>query len=229
MNKVSWLLITASAFTGVMLSQTPLSAQQINPNAKEKVKFYTAPRQIQIIDDRPIIRDFREAPAQARPINLPPGPVGTASGFGGGGAGALGPDGGTLPSGGMPLSGGSDPGYRSDPAQANSVPLDKADFGHRPSNIPAGGIRPKGPLPGGFSTGVHAQLKPFEKTAPIAQGAGPARGMSRPASHAASRGPEAASYGGGYGGDSSAGNAYGSGGSSTAVKGVLLNRLKGSR
>ncbi len=65
MNKVSWLLITASAFTGAMLSQMPLCAQQtdVNPNAKEKVKFYNAPRQMQISDERPIIRDFREAPS----------------------------------------------------------------------------------------------------------------------------------------------------------------------
>ncbi len=62
----------------------PASAQQqqpqphgprINTKSLEKATFYNAPREIQIIDDRPVVRDFREAPTQDQGIELPPGPM----------------------------------------------------------------------------------------------------------------------------------------------------------
>jgi hypothetical protein len=36
--------------------------------------WYSAPREMQIIDERPAVRDFREAPTPPKPIALPPGP-----------------------------------------------------------------------------------------------------------------------------------------------------------
>jgi hypothetical protein len=38
--------------------------------------FYQAPREMQIIDDRPVIRDFREAPVMPEQVQLPPAPAG---------------------------------------------------------------------------------------------------------------------------------------------------------
>lgn len=197
-------------------------AQSVNQKARQKASWYNAPHEIQIIDERPVIRDFREAPSAPQMIQLPPGPQGFGGPGGGGGGGAMGDGGGgdTLPAGGMPIGGGpGDPGYRM-PAMPGG-PLDRAGFTARPSNIPAGGIRPKGVLPNGQTTGVHGSLMtPTAHQAAPAAGAG-ARSAMAPARQMAA---PAASYGnytqptGGY-------NAGGSG-ANTAVRGVLLNRLK---
>jgi hypothetical protein len=200
---------------------TPAHAQTINSKAKEKVRWYNAPREVQIIDDRPIVKDFREAPSAPSSIQLPPGPQG-AAGFGGGGAGALGGDGGdTLPAGGMPIGGGG-PGYRTDPG-SGPVALPKADFGHQPSNIPARGMGPKGPLPGGFTTGIHGKVAPWNAAPPqtVSQAV---RGRS---SAMPQRPVQTASYsapGGGYG--PSVGTASGAGGATTNVSARLLKKVK---
>lgn len=46
-----------------------------------QAKFFMAPRRLQIIDERPIIRDFREAPNGAFGIELPPPPFGFGSAY----------------------------------------------------------------------------------------------------------------------------------------------------
>lgn len=199
-------------------------AQQVNSKARQKASWYNAPREIQIIDERPVVRDFREAPGQADMIQLPPGPQGFGGPGGGGGAGAMGDGGGgepVLPAGGMPIGNGGGPGYRNAPQ--SGIPLDKVGFTRSPSNIPAGGIKPKGVLPNGQTTGVHGSLMtPIAKQAVPGSGAGNRAAMGMPARQAAAA--PAASYGN-YtspsGGSSSSGM-----GSSTAVRGVLLNRLK---
>ncbi len=199
------------------------NAQSISTKARQKASWYNAPREVQIIDERPVVRDFREAPAAPQSIQLPPGPQGFGGPGGGGGGGAMGDGGGgdVLPAGGMPIGGGmGDPGYRNAPM--SGLPLEKSGFNRTPSNIPAGGIRPKGVLPSGQTTGVHGSLMtPTAHQVGPGAGAGPRSGMAAPARAST----PAASYGGNYtqptGGYSGSGS-----GANTNVKGVLLNRLK---
>ena len=66
----------------------PANAQKVHKKHLEKARWHNAPRQFQIIDDRPIIKDFREAPAQAEHITMPPPPRGFHGGGRGGGSGA---------------------------------------------------------------------------------------------------------------------------------------------
>ena len=221
MNKAALLALTIGMFAAAAIA--PADAQTINPKAKEKVRWFTAPREIQIIDDRPIVKDFREAPSAASQLQLPPGPQG-ASGVGGGGAGALGgDDGGTIPAGGMPMGGGNQPAYRTGD-NSNPVALPKSGFSG-PSNIPARGMGPKGPLPGGYSSNQLAgKIKPWTPTSP--QMAGPARGGGNGGGRPVANTP-AATYnpGGGYG--PSVGSSSGSGGgASTSVSAKLLRKIK---
>lgn len=223
--KIKISLVAITLMTGVMCTASAANAQTANVKAKDKVHWYNAPREFQIIDDRPIIKDFREAPSGPQQIQLPPAPQGFG-GVGGGGGGAMGDDGGSMPAGGMPMQG-SMPGgpYRTDgPMTGNSIPLPKVGgFGGQGSNIPSRGMGPKGPLPGGFSSGIHGKIMPWAKPqAAAGNGGGRPNGMARPSASGMANVPSAASYGGGYG----SGAATGSGGSSTqtAVHGYLLNR-----
>lgn len=211
----------AGAFT---IASMPASAQgfQIHKNKLDKATFYKSPRQIQILDERPQIRDFREAPAQQEMISLPPGPTGALGGHGGGGAGALGdgPGGGSAP---IQLGGPGSLPYRT-PDQG-SLPLPKSGF-NGPSNIPAGGLGPRNALPSGHTTNRLMGKMMTPKKAP-GEGAGPARGM-RPtiARTNGNSAPAVKSYSGGYGnGD---GNAFGGSSSRTEslVRGSLLKKGK---
>jgi hypothetical protein len=66
---------------------TPAKAESIKVTAKEKVNWYSASRQLQIIDDRPMVRDFRSLPQQEQTIELPNQPM--AAAVGGQGAGSM--------------------------------------------------------------------------------------------------------------------------------------------
>jgi hypothetical protein len=220
------LLACSLGVLAVAALAAPADAQTINPKARQKTTWYNAPREIQIIDERPVIKDFREAPAAAQGIQLPPGPQ-AGGGFGGGGGGALGDDGGgTIPAGGIPIGGApGQQGYRNE-TPGGPLGLPKADFGHRPSNIPAGGLGPKGPLPGGYTTNrLAGQLKPWSP----GQGVNPnvGRPMGRQAAAPTQYAAPAATYnpGGGYG-PSVGGGSYGGGGSSTSVSARLLKKVK---
>lgn len=197
-------------------------AQSVDTKVRQKASWYNSPREIQIIDERPVVRDFREAPAAPQQIQLPPGPQGFGGAGGGGGGGAMGDGGGgaVLPAGGMPIGGGAgDPGYRGAPM--SGLPLEHSGFG-RHTNIPAAGMGPKVALPSGQTTGVHGSLMtPTAHTAGPAAGAGQ-RGAMAPARAAAA---PAATYGGNY---TQAPSGYGAGGSGATanVQGRLLNRLK---
>lgn len=221
MSKLGLLACTLGVLA--VVAAAPADAQTINAKAKQKATWYNAPREIQIIDERPVIKDFREAPAAGQQIQLPPGP-GAGGGYGGGGGGALGgDDGGVIPAGGMPIGGGGgSPGYRTDGPGAG---LPKADFGHAQTNIPARGLGPRGPLPGGYSTNrLAGKMMPWQP----GQGVNPnvGRSMSRAAAPAQAVAP-AATYnpGGGYG-PSVGGGSYGGGGSSTSVSARLLKKIK---
>jgi hypothetical protein len=220
MNKLALLALSTGLLATVAV---PAYAQgTVNTKARQKATFYNAPREIQIIDERPMVRDFREAPQRSQSIELPPGP-GEHRGMYGGGGGALPDEGGVIPSGGIPIGGNGDPGYRT-PVETGPVGLDKADLNHRPSNIPAAGLGPKGPLPGGFTTGVHGRVS--APNYPQGLSAGPAQsGARRPMAQAAP-GPQVSSYspGGGYG--NSVGTGSSKGGATSNVRGVLLNKLK---
>lgn len=227
MNK----LLAVALGIGVMIPMTAGSAQAqqnqsvINPKARQKTTWFNAPREIQIIDERPVVRDFREAPQTAAPIQLPPGP-GAHPGAYGGGAGALGDDGGaTIPGGGMPIGGPADRGYRTpDEINPNSVPLEKTGFNRMPSNIPAGGLGPKGPLPAGFTTGIHGKVAPPNYAA--ARMANPLAGRRSPAQTAAAPRPvPLMQYNPGQGYGQGVGTSSGNGGANTSVSGKLMNRL----
>lgn len=144
-----------------LVAAAPAQAQQsqIKTNAIQKSNFFQAPRRIQIIDERPIISDFREGPQAVGSIQLPPPPAGFGGAGGGQGGGAL-PNGGggmATPVAQLPAGPGMLP-YRTpfDPQGA----LPKVGFG-RFSNIPARGMGPRTALPNGVSTGVHAQMAPL--------------------------------------------------------------------
>lgn len=70
--KLNMTVALAAGLTAVALAQ-PASAQKVNSKHLEKANWHNAPRQFQIIDDRPIIKDFREAPQASQQIDLPDG------------------------------------------------------------------------------------------------------------------------------------------------------------
>jgi hypothetical protein len=200
-----------------LASVAPSYAQQkIDQKSLSKATWHESPREIQILDERPVIRDFREAPAAAQQIELPPGPQGSGGGYGGNGGGALGGGPPSLPAGGMQLGNGSGPGYRSAPQAA----LPKSGFGG-PSNIPARGMAPAGTLPG-VTKGVLGNI--MAKPKGNGAGAGPAGGIAPPRgrSNGNSNGPAVASYGG-YGTGSGTGTGAASSTESN-VRGTLLKR-----
>lgn len=186
---------------------------KIRTDMVEKSRWHNAPKQYQIIDDRPSIRDFREAPTQPQYVDLPPGPQ-ASGGYGGQGSGAMpagGGPGAMMPAGGMQL-GGPNQGFRSAPQGLPGIMnLPKSGFGG-PSNIPAGGFRPKG-LQNGSSTNLMGKLFTPPKAGPRAGAMPSAGGANYPVRQAApasySGGYGASTGGGGGGGMSSSGNVYG--------------------
>ncbi len=208
-----------------LMATAPAQAQQsqVNQKAKQKADFYNAPRRIQIVDERPIISDFREAPQAPQMIQLPPPPQGFGGAGGGQGGGSMPGDGGggaPTPVMQLPAGDGIAP-YRTPNNPLGALP--KSGFG--PTNIPARGMGPRTALPGGTTTGVHGAVnwqKPQQ-----AQGA---RGPAAAAAPAARAMAPAASYGGNY---NNAANTGVSGqimapSSTTAVSGRLMSRLKGN-
>lgn len=200
----------------------------VQQNKLDKTKFFNAPRQMQILDERPIIKDFREAPASSPMIALPPGPQGNGGGYGGNGAGALG----DVPSGGGPgsapiqLGGPGVQPYRNADS-GGAVPLPKSGF-NGPSNIPARGLGPRGPLADATSTNrlMGKMMKPKEQIGgsyPAGSlGGGPRRSVgSAPAA------PVAATYSSSYGSGSGTGSSSGgSGRTEGVVRGTLLGKTK---
>lgn len=175
----------------------------VNNNALERSRWYTAPREIHVLDERPVVRDFREAPVRPGQTAIPPGP----GAIGGPGAGGIGDVGGgtginpTIPAGGLPIPGGTGPGYRSDPTGMSTLP--QSGFGG--TNIPARGMGPRGILPG-VSTGVVGKI--MNQNNHIKQSSAPAKGLSAKGASGggkASGPPTIASYGN-YGNNP---NAYG--------------------
>jgi hypothetical protein len=155
----------------VVGTQTSYAQGTISKKALEKATFYNAPREYQLINDDPVIRDFRDGPQTGGQIGIPNGPGG---GQGAGGMAGLGGGSGvnqTIPANGLPLTGGTGPGYRNAPIGMTSLP--KSGFGG--SNIPAGGMGPRGILPG-VTMGVVGKVMSQNK--PIPTHAAPLHGVS---------------------------------------------------
>jgi hypothetical protein len=223
-------LLSLTVLLSTVISTEAAQAQgfqgQIKQNKMDKVHFYNSPRQMQILDERPIIKDFREAPASSPMISLPPGPQAGGGGYGGNGAGALGdnPSGG---GGGAPVQLGG-PGvqpYRT-ADNGGQLPLPKSGF-NGPTNIPARGLGPRGALADATTTNrlMGQMLKPKEQiggTYPAGSlGGGPRRSVGKPAAAA----PVAASYGSNYGAGTGTGTSSGgSGRTEGVVRGTLLKK-----
>jgi hypothetical protein len=202
MNKLALLAISSGAVVASTISPA-LAGPAVRQDAMERSRFYNAPREIQILDERPVVRDFREAPSAVPSFQLPPGPQGGGN---------------VLPQGGLPLG---NAGFRT-PQSSSPIGLPRADFGHAQSNIPSSLGAPRG-LPKGTQTGVMGNL-PAPKL-----GARPAPPMARnpvaaaPVRQAAPQ--QMMSYGPGYGSAPSVGSANASR-SSTNLRGSLLTKVK---
>ncbi|HEY9791803.1 MAG TPA: hypothetical protein V6D22_15470 [Candidatus Obscuribacterales bacterium] len=201
MNKFA---IMAFGSTMALLSSlSPAYADRVNANAMEKSHWYSAPREIQIINEEPVVRDFREAPTAPRSIDLPNGPSGNSGLVNG-----------------MHVGGG--PGYRT-PYSSNPVGLPKADFGHASSNIPASLMSPRKGLPNGTSArqmSAPISAPKFAKS-PAAPSPVHTAAPVRPAAPVSVM--TYAPSGGNYG------NSVGSGGGTytkTGVRGSLLSKVK---
>lgn len=226
MNSLRYFSTKIVIISAGLLAFAPAALAQnaVSTKALEKTRFYNAPRQIDILDDRPVVRDFREGPESAGQIALPNGPGGGAAG--GPGAGGVGDFGGgsgantTIPGGGLHLPGGSsEPGYRNAPAGMRSLP----QSGFSGSNIPARGLGPRGILPSGVSTGVIGKIVNQNKRISQAQAANPARAMSVRGPSGGGKpsgGPSVANYGGYGNSPVSYGN---SNRTDLKVRGYLLN------
>jgi hypothetical protein len=212
------LLVPMVAAVTFGLMATKAEAQggpRVKTNAQEKSTWYSAPHEFQIVDERPVIKDFRSAPQAAGSIELPPAPQGFGGAGGGGGSGALGGGSGAAPpAGGIGIPG-SGPAYRSEQAA-----LPKSGFGG--SNI-GKGLHPGGMLPG-VNQGIVGKMMNQQKPGPGS--AGPAKGMSVNPGHTSgnSSAPAAATYSGGYG--SGSGSSFGGSASrtDTSVRGSLLRK-----
>jgi len=198
-----WMLITVGAIAALCLNTftTEAKAQGSSVNVKkgqlQQTGWYKSNMQVQIVDDGPIVHDYRTAPSNDPGYQIPIGPAGANNG--------------RIPEGGIPLG---DGGPRQMRLERNTLP--QSGFG--PSNIPARGMGPANALPqtkmGGLGgNGSSGQQKTTTGTS--------ARPIGRPSTVSASAGP--AAYGSNYGGGQGAN--YGGGGSSSTSLGVRAKLL----
>ena len=153
-------------------------------DALEKVRWYNAPRQIQILNEDPVVKDLRTADQPARTIEIQLAPVPRQAG-----AAA------TLSPGGLQI-GPANQMVRSAAPGSGPASLPKARLG---SNIPARSAGSGASLPKGNSTNMLAGK--FASN-PIGSGAGASRsGASKPAVARLTKpaAPPIASYSDGYG------------------------------
>lgn len=64
----TFLLVAIVSFSLPAFAQT-----RVKKDSLEKANWYTAPREFQIIDDRPVVKDFRSAPPGAGTVSIPNG------------------------------------------------------------------------------------------------------------------------------------------------------------
>lgn len=121
--------------------QQPAAVVRMPKKSLEKVRWFNAPRQIDIIDDRPIVHDHRTGPEAAESFDIPivPLPMQVAQ------AGGNSP----IPAGGIQVAGGGLP-YRTNTPMLGGLPtLPKVAYD---SNIPAHGLAKHLNLPGATTT-----------------------------------------------------------------------------
>jgi hypothetical protein len=127
-NHKLYLVLTTSA---LVLSALTSSAQAQSPSVAikkgqlQQAGWYKSNAQIQIVDDGPVVHDYRTAPHEDQAYQIPIGPAGTS---------------GRIPEGGIPLGNGGPQMMRMAP---NSLP--QSGFG---TNMPARGMGPARALPG---------------------------------------------------------------------------------
>lgn len=223
MNKL--LAVGILAGLTALMASAPAQAQRVRKDLLEKSHWYVAPREYQIIDDRPVIRDFREAPEAAGTVDLPPGPGMPGGGGGGGGAGALAGGGpGSTPTASELHPGGPNQGFRNAPQEMRSLP--KAGFGGPNSNM--GSYKPptKGLANGNSTNMLNGKMLP--RANGVGAGAGAPAGMRPHAgpSSGNTAGPAVSSYSGGYGQGSGSATGGSASRTETAVRGSLLRKAK---
>lgn len=203
LNNSGWMPVALAATAFALTSFTSQAQAQGSVTLKkgqlQQAGWYKSAPQIQIVDDGPIVHDYRTAPQQDQGFQIPIGPAGNN---------------GRIPEGGIPLGSGQNM-VRMAPST-----LPQAGFG---TNIPASGMGPARALPstkmGNLGNQYAAQQQANERVSarpiglgrPVSAQAGPARAASP------------ASYGGGYG-TGAGGYSGGGGGANTSVRAKLLGK-----
>lgn len=135
------LLQKARLAQASMSYQQPAAVVRMPKKSLEKVRWFNAPRQIDIIDDRPIVHDHRTGPEAAESFDIPIAPIPMQVAQAGGNS--------SIPAGGIQVPGGGLP-YRTNTPLLGGLPtLPKVAFD---SNIPAHGLAQHSNLPGGTTT-----------------------------------------------------------------------------
>lgn len=202
-KELRWLPAVFAAGAFLLSAATSEASAQGTVNLKkgqlQQAGWYKSAPQIQIIDDGPIVHDYRTAPQQDQGYQIPIGPAGNN---------------GRIPEGGIPLGSG--------PAAVRMAPstLPQAGFG---TNIPARGMGPAMALPS-TKMGQLGEQYAREQRAAERVNARPI-GLGRPTSNVAApaRSVSPAAYTGGYG-SGSGGYSGGGGSANTSVRAKLLGK-----
>ncbi len=204
-NHKLYLAITTGA---LVLSALTSSAQAQSPSVSlkkgqlQQAGWYKSAPQVQIVDDGPVVHDYRTAPHEDQAYQIPIGPAGTS---------------GRIPEGGIPLGNGGPQMMRVAP---NSLP--QSGFG---TNMPARGMGPARALPGTEMGQLGKQYAAQQRAAQANVSARPI-GLGRGNSAAAAPNRMAASpasYGAAYHG-SGGGYVAPSSSSSASVRAKLLGK-----
>ncbi|CAN5357215.1 hypothetical protein BH11CYA1_BH11CYA1_24310 [soil metagenome] len=211
-NKITSFKLNLVALTGALvLSALTSSAQAQSPSVAikkgqlQQAGWYKSNAQIQIVDDGPVVHDYRTAPHEDQAYQIPVGPAGTS---------------GRIPEGGIPLGNGGPQMMRMAP---NALP--QSGFG---TNMPARGMGPARALPGTEMGQLGKQYAADQRRAAQSQNNVSARpiGLGRGNSAAAAPNRMAsspASYGAAYHG-SGGGYVAPSSSSSASVRAKLLGK-----
>lgn len=144
-----FILVALSGFALVASAGSNANAEgysnsggfKVDKSTLQKADYYNAPREYHLLDERPILRDFRTAPVEPNVIEINAGPLpsrpGTRSSWSDGSGGS---------------NGGASP-FRS--AAPNLTTLPKSGFGSEPNFNPNRGV-PRN-LPNGTSIGNNVK------------------------------------------------------------------------
>lgn len=194
--------LTAGAFalTAVTSAGHAQGTVNLKKGQLQQAGWHKSALQVQIVDDGPIVHDYRTAPQEDKPYQIPIGPAG---------------GGGRIPEGGIPLGNGGPQQMRVAP---NALP--QASFG---TNMPARGMAPARALPGTEMGQLGKQYAAEQRRSQNNVSARPI-GLGRPVSAAAApnRIASPASYGPAY--KSSGGGYVAQQSTSASLRGKLLGK-----